>query len=212
MAAATVEGCPPPRPRPRPHRDRGATLDVLRPRDPEALLDEAFAHEEYLPYWAELWPSAPVLAQRLAERDDLHGLRILELGCGLALPSLFAASRGAGVVATDWAPDALELLHANAARNGVTLQARRLDWFADAPSRTARGRSSSRRTSCTRRATRRRSCRRSSGRWRRAARRGWPIRAAARPRLLGAGAGLGDRRTRAPPGERSVVHVLQPAG
>lgn len=112
----------------------GATLDVLRPRDPEALLDEeAFAHEEYLPYWAELWPSAPVLAQRLAERDDLDGLRVLELGCGLALPSLFAASRGADVVATDWAPDALELLHANAARNGVTLQARRLDWFADAP-------------------------------------------------------------------------------
>ncbi|MGX6448444.1 class I SAM-dependent methyltransferase [Patulibacter sp. S7RM1-6] len=112
----------------------GVALDVLRPRDPEALLDEeAFEHEEYLPYWAELWPSAPVLAARLAERGDLAGLRILELGCGLALPSLLAAARGADVTATDWAPDALELLRRNAARNAVTLAIRPLDWFADAP-------------------------------------------------------------------------------
>ncbi|WP_051160593.1 class I SAM-dependent methyltransferase [Patulibacter americanus] len=106
------------------------TLDVLRPRDPEALLDEdAFEHEEFLPYWAELWPSAPVLGARLAERG-VAGLRILELGCGLGVTGLAAAALGAEVTATDWAPDALELLTRNAARNGVELTVRRLDWFA----------------------------------------------------------------------------------
>ena len=43
----------------------GRDLAVLRPRDSEALLDEqAFEHEEFLPYWAELWPSGVALAKR----------------------------------------------------------------------------------------------------------------------------------------------------
>jgi hypothetical protein len=38
-------------------------LSVLRPRDSEELLDEdSFEHEEFLPYWAELWPSGVALA------------------------------------------------------------------------------------------------------------------------------------------------------
>jgi len=108
----------------------GVALDVLRPRDPEALLsDEAFEQEEFLPYWAEVWPSAPALAEQLAGRVR-DGDRILELGCGLGLPGLVAARLGARVTATDWAPDALELLAANAERNDVDLDLRRLDWFA----------------------------------------------------------------------------------
>lgn len=108
----------------------GVALDVLRPRDPEALLsEEAFEHEEFLPYWAEVWPSAPALADQLAGRVR-PGDRILELGCGLGLPGLIAARLGAAVTATDWAPDALELLAVNAERNGVDVELRRLDWFA----------------------------------------------------------------------------------
>jgi hypothetical protein len=38
-------------------------LSLLRPVSPEALLDEeAFARDEFLPYWAELWPAATALA------------------------------------------------------------------------------------------------------------------------------------------------------
>ena len=47
----------------------GRELRVLRPRDAEALLDEeAFEHEEFLPYWAELWPSALALARAVGVR------------------------------------------------------------------------------------------------------------------------------------------------
>ncbi|MCW3038951.1 MAG: Methyltransferase type 12 [Solirubrobacterales bacterium] len=105
-------------------------LDVLRPLDVDALLDEeAFEHEEFLPYWAELWPSASTLAERLLDRE-LDGVRVLELGCGLGVSGLVAARRGARVTATDWAPDALALLARNAEVNGVELELRRLDWFA----------------------------------------------------------------------------------
>jgi predicted nicotinamide N-methyase len=106
----------------------GRDLSVRRPRDAEALIDEhAFEHEEFLPYWAELWPSGRALAQRVAVRA-LHGARTLELGCGLGLPSLAAALAGGRVLATDWSPQAIDLLRDTAARNGIALEAARADW------------------------------------------------------------------------------------
>jgi predicted nicotinamide N-methyase len=105
-------------------------LPLLIPPDAEALLDEeAFEHEEFLPYWAELWPSGIALAEAVAAEPP-RGL-VLELGCGLGLPSLVAALAGADVVATDWAPDAIALLERNAARAGATLTARRWSWTED---------------------------------------------------------------------------------
>ena len=87
----------------------------------------AFEEEEFLPYWAELWPSGLALARNVAARE-LGGLRVLELGCGLGLPALAAALRGAQVLATDWAEDAIELLRQNAERNGVFLRVARVRW------------------------------------------------------------------------------------
>ncbi|HEV2591640.1 MAG TPA: methyltransferase domain-containing protein [Gaiellaceae bacterium] len=101
-------------------------LDLLRPASPESLIDEeAFADDEFLPYWAELWPAARALVEAL---PDVAGLRVVEIGCGLGVPALVAASRGAQVTAVDWAEDAVVLLEQNAARNGLTLRAERRDW------------------------------------------------------------------------------------
>ncbi len=102
-------------------------MSLLRPEAPEELLDEdAFAHDEFLPYWAELWPAATALVAALPERLD--GVRVIELGCGLGLPSLVAAARGAEVTAVDWAEEAVELLQRNAARNGLALVSEVHDW------------------------------------------------------------------------------------
>jgi len=102
-------------------------LSLLRPVDPEALLDEdAFARDEFLPYWAELWPAGLALARALP--SSLGGTRVVELGCGLGIPSLVASARGADVLAIDWAPDAVALLRRNAARNAVALRAEVRDW------------------------------------------------------------------------------------
>jgi predicted nicotinamide N-methyase len=59
---------------------------------------------------------------------ELSGWNVLELGCGLGLPALAAALRGAEVLATDWADDAIELLRRNAERNGISLQAVLVRW------------------------------------------------------------------------------------
>jgi predicted nicotinamide N-methyase len=58
---------------------------------------------------------------------------VLELGAGLGLPSLAAAVRGGDVLAIDWAEDAVALLRANAARNGVSLRAERVRWDEPGP-------------------------------------------------------------------------------
>jgi predicted nicotinamide N-methyase len=103
-------------------------VHLRRPREPEALIDEArFDDDEFMPYWAELWPTGVALAETVAELD-LRGARVVELGCGLALPSIVAALGGADALAVDWAPDALSLARENAARNGVVVRTLEVDW------------------------------------------------------------------------------------
>jgi predicted nicotinamide N-methyase len=106
----------------------GRLLTLLRPPSADDLIDEqAFDADEFLPYWAELWPSGVALAGVVAELE-LGGSHVLELGAGLGLPSLAAALRGADVLATDWAEDAVALLRDNAARNGIALGAAQVRW------------------------------------------------------------------------------------
>jgi predicted nicotinamide N-methyase len=81
---------------------------------------DAKLRDDLSPMFGVMWGSARVLVERLAERP-LQGLRVLELGCGLGLPSMVAASQGAHVTATDQHPDTGLLLAKNAAHNGVTV-------------------------------------------------------------------------------------------
>jgi predicted nicotinamide N-methyase len=109
----------------------GLVMRIAAPASAEDLIDEEdFARDERLPYWAELWPSGRVLAEALVARD-LAGLTVLELGCGLALPSIVAMARGATVLATDWYEEALEFARANArSALGRDLPTLLVDWRA----------------------------------------------------------------------------------
>lgn len=108
-------------------------VELVRPPDAEALISEdAFEHEEFLPYWAELWASAIALAHDVSMRA-LRGRPTLELGCGLGLPSIAAALAGGRVLATDWSPDAVLATAANAERNGVDVETLRCAWAEPQP-------------------------------------------------------------------------------
>jgi predicted nicotinamide N-methyase len=103
------------------------TLVVSRPPSADDLLvEEAFEHEELLPYWAELWPSGVALARVAAEHRPAG--RIVELGCGLGLPSIVASLIGADVLAVDWSEEALSATRRNASLNGAAVTTLRIDW------------------------------------------------------------------------------------
>jgi predicted nicotinamide N-methyase len=112
-------------------RIAGAEVEVLRPSRAEDLIsEEDFAGDERLPYWAELWPSAMVLADEVA-RERGGGRALLELGCGLGLVSLAALRAGYRVTATDYYEDALAFTRANTWRGlGREPVTRIVDWRA----------------------------------------------------------------------------------
>jgi predicted nicotinamide N-methyase len=69
------------------------------------------------PLFGLLWPSGEQLAARMALRPVLAGERILELGCGLALPSMVSHRRGADITASDCHPLTQDFLLANLGLN-----------------------------------------------------------------------------------------------
>ncbi|MER3523225.1 MAG: hypothetical protein C4326_03960 [Ignavibacteria bacterium] len=83
----------------------------------ERITPEMFAHDERLPYWADLWHSSIELARWCLEEAELGGKRVLELGCGLGLAGIAAATAGAEVTFSDYDADALAFAACNVAAN-----------------------------------------------------------------------------------------------
>lgn len=111
------------------------TYRVTHPAAADALIDEKeFARDERLPYWADIWPSAVALARSLARcnPEALVGRRVVELGCGVGLPSMIAIAGGARVTSTDHYEAALDFVLYNASVNLGSLkpETRLLDWHA----------------------------------------------------------------------------------
>jgi predicted nicotinamide N-methyase len=112
----------------------GHTFVITRPTATDRLLDHpavrsAFAANEYLPYWADLWPAARMLAKAVLREKWSPGLEALEVGCGLGLPGIAALAQGLRVLFSDYDATALHFAADNARANGfdnfTTLQ---LDW------------------------------------------------------------------------------------
>jgi predicted nicotinamide N-methyase len=107
-------------------------LRLLQPREAAELPDSGPVEwAPVAPYWAVLWRSGVALADELAGMA-LGGTRVVELGCGLAVPSIAAARAGAEVLATDACGEALALVARNARLNGVRVETARVDWTAPA--------------------------------------------------------------------------------
>lgn len=109
------------------------TFLIARPEKSDRLLDNpavhrAFDADEYMPYWADLWPAARMLAKAIL-RDSWAGQDALEIGCGLGLPGVVALSQGLRVTFSDYDPCALHFAADNARLNGFSeFNTLRLDW------------------------------------------------------------------------------------
>ncbi len=110
------------------------TFEIDYPGDADQLLDHpsthsAFQADEYMPYWAELWPSAQMLGEALLQQDWPTGCTALEIGCGVGLPGIVALSLGMRVIFSDYDATAVEFAARNAVRNGFeNFETLPLDW------------------------------------------------------------------------------------
>jgi predicted nicotinamide N-methyase len=103
-------------------------LRMLQPRVSAELPDvDGVEWAPVAPYWSIIWRSGVALAREL-DREALGGLRIVELGCGMAVPSIAAARAGATVLATDASIEALTLAERNACANDAPIETATIDW------------------------------------------------------------------------------------
>jgi predicted nicotinamide N-methyase len=109
----------------------GRQIELFMPANADDLIrEDDFVRDERLPYWADLWPSARILADELTVMR-LGGQRVLELGCGLGLVAIGATLGGGEVTATDYYDDALEFAALNVEEaTGRTIATRMVNWVA----------------------------------------------------------------------------------
>lgn len=106
----------------------GWRFDLTWPADIDGLLDlpevqAKFARDEFMPYWAQPWPSSVLLAEAILRGEAGRRQSAIELGCGVGLVSLAASTMGWATTASDYDEDAIAFAGLNAARNGIRLAA-----------------------------------------------------------------------------------------
>jgi len=110
------------------------TFKIAYPGNADQLLDhpsthEAFQADEYMPYWAELWPSSQMLGEVLMQQDWPANHRALEVGCGVGLAGTVALSLGMQVIFSDYDATAVAFAARNAIANGFdNFETQPLDW------------------------------------------------------------------------------------
>jgi len=105
----------------------GRALRLARPVEPDRLLDDPAVHarnqaDDYMPYWAYLWPGARMLAEAVFDRwggVDPGDDEVLELGCGLGLGGLAALALGFRVRFSDYDPAAFAFIRRSVAEGGL---------------------------------------------------------------------------------------------
>jgi predicted nicotinamide N-methyase len=101
--------------------------DPKTPAEEERLLN-------LCPYFGMIWPSARALAFFMSERKTQFNKKTgIEVGAGLALPSILAAKIGSTMTVTDFHPDVADWVRRNAELNQVRLNIHTWDWTAPPP-------------------------------------------------------------------------------
>jgi predicted nicotinamide N-methyase len=89
--------------------------------------EDSALKEEYCPYFGVLWEAGIGLTQHL-QQIDLKDKKVLEIGCGLALPSFLVTRLGGEVIATDFHIDVPLFLEINQKNNRTYFPYKVMNW------------------------------------------------------------------------------------
>lgn len=109
------------------------SISLALPAIPDQLLDqpevrEANSTDDYMPYWAWLWPASIKLAGMLLQSRFDPATSVLEIGCGVGIAGIAAALAGCSVTMSDYDSDAVLVAASNARRNHCDATIQKLDW------------------------------------------------------------------------------------
>jgi predicted nicotinamide N-methyase len=107
-------------------RDLDESIDILCEFFGEEDQDNSLA-EQYCPYFGVLWEAGIGLSQHM-QKINLNGSRVLEIGCGLALPSFIVTRNGGEVIATDFHDDVPLFLEINQKQNSLSFPYKKMNW------------------------------------------------------------------------------------
>jgi predicted nicotinamide N-methyase len=106
----------------------GRKFQIMLPKDLHKFINPDDVMREF-PLWAKIWPASWVLAGYLADLQVAAEKNFLEIGGGIGLASIVAASFGHCITMTEYNPDALQFARANALINECPqLNIQKLDW------------------------------------------------------------------------------------
>lgn len=90
--------------------------DTQQFSDPDKISEKAGISSATWSLFGVIWPSSIILADAM-HRHPIKDIKILEIGCGLALASMIACRRGADITASDYHPLAGSFLEKNVKLN-----------------------------------------------------------------------------------------------
>jgi predicted nicotinamide N-methyase len=107
---------------------RGQRFRLFVPKTIDRFIDEDDVLQRF-PLWSKIWEASLILADELANMTVHPGKTFLEIGSGLGLVGVVAASFGHNVTLSEYDPHALAFAWANAQLNGcLSVRVVSLDW------------------------------------------------------------------------------------
>ena len=101
----------------------GLSLRCLKIADLDEIILERLETTDFngaeLPYWGKIWEASILLAAYLIAQPVVPGRQILEIGTGLGVSGLVAASRGHDVTLSDHKEEIIRFIRANTLLNNL---------------------------------------------------------------------------------------------